>query len=98
MFGELIRCAARFPRLQVWAFGSALRSDQPNDLDVLIIYHDRAEVDELRNMGWWEISVPPLDIIAMTPDEEEHYGFITETGAVCLHPQNGTFSSSAVPD
>ncbi|MFS8102709.1 nucleotidyltransferase domain-containing protein [Lentzea alba] len=98
VLGELIRCAATFPGLQVWVFGSTLRSSQPNDLDVLVIYQDRAEVDELRKMGWWEISVPPMDIIAMTEDEEQHYGFITETGAACLHPLNEAFSSPAVPD
>ncbi|SES43484.1 hypothetical protein SAMN04488000_13160 [Lentzea albida] len=81
--------------MQVWAFGSALRSDRPNDLDVLIIYQDRAGVDELRSAAWWEISFPPLDIIAMTEDEERHYGFITGTNAVRLHPTGANPSAGS---
>jgi hypothetical protein len=83
---ELCRCAARLPDLELWVFGSMLRSERPNDLDVLIVYNDRADVVALRDMGFWEVSVPTVDIIAMTPDEERHYQFITITGAVRLHP------------
>jgi hypothetical protein len=42
---ELCRCADRFPNVEVWTFGSMLRSPRPNDLDVLIIYKDR--------LTWW---------------------------------------------
>jgi hypothetical protein len=63
-----------------------LRSDRPRDLDVLIIYNDRADLAALREMGWWEITAPAVDIIAMTPDEEHHYKFIEVTGAVRLSP------------
>lgn len=63
-----------------------LRSERPNDLDVLIIYDNRADVTALRNMVLWEVSVPTVDIIAMTPDEEHHYQFIKITGAVRLSP------------
>jgi hypothetical protein len=37
-------------------------------------------------MGLWEVTVPPVDIIAMTPDEEDHYQFIAITDARLLHP------------
>jgi predicted nucleotidyltransferase len=83
---ELCRYAERFPGLEVWAFGSMLRSDRPHDLDVLIVYNDRADVVALRDMGLWEVTVPMVDIIAMTPDEEYHYQFIEVTGALRLHP------------
>jgi predicted nucleotidyltransferase len=82
---ELCRCAARIGGLEVWAFGSMLRSDAPSDLDILIIYNERTDVDALRDMSLWEVTVPVVDIIAMTPDEEDHYQFIKVTGALRLH-------------
>jgi hypothetical protein len=72
--------------LQVWAFGSMLRSDRPRDLDVLVIYNDRADLVALREMAWWEVSAPTVEIIAMTPDEEYHYDFIEVTSAMRLSP------------
>jgi hypothetical protein len=83
---ELCRCAERFPGLEVWAFGSMLRSDTPHDLDILIVYNDRADVVALRDMSLWEVTAPAVDIIAMTPNEEYHYQFIEMTGALRLHP------------
>jgi predicted nucleotidyltransferase len=83
---ELCRCARNFPDVEVWAFGSMLRSENPNDLDVLIIYKDRNDVIALRGMGLWEVTLPPVDIMAMTPDEEHHYQFIKITNARRLHP------------
>jgi hypothetical protein len=62
-----------------------LRSDAPRDLDVLIVYKSRADVVALREMGLWEVTVPPVDVIAMTSDEEDHYRFIEITGAIRLH-------------
>lgn len=83
---ELCMCAEKFPGLEVWAFGSMLQSDRPHDLDVLIIYNHRADLVALRDMGLWEVTAPPVEIIAMTPDEEHHYQFIKVTGALRLHP------------
>jgi predicted nucleotidyltransferase len=83
---ELCRCAANFDDLEVWAFGSAIRSDSPNDLDILIIYSERAEVVALRRTSLWEVMVPPVEIIAMTRDEEREYDFIAITRAIRLHP------------
>lgn len=86
---ELCRCAERFSTMQVWAFGSMLRFDNPRDLDVLVIYNDRADVVAIRDMGFWEVAIPVVDLIAMTPDEERHYRFIETTGALRLHPEAG---------
>jgi hypothetical protein len=86
ILNELCRCAEKLPELEVWAFGSMLRSNRPHDLDVLIVYNDRAQLSALRDMGLWEVTAPTVDIIAMTPDEEYHYQFTTATGALRLHP------------
>ena len=86
ILNELCRCADRFPGLEVWAFGSMRRSDRPHDLDVLIVYDDREDLNALRDMGLWEVTAPTVEIIAMTPDEEHHYQFIKRTGALRLHP------------
>jgi hypothetical protein len=61
--------------LQVWVFGSALRRDDPGDLDVLLVYEDRQSVVALRAMQLWGEFSPPCDIIAMTPRELEGYDF-----------------------
>ncbi|MER8116485.1 nucleotidyltransferase domain-containing protein [Streptomyces sp. NPDC094031] len=78
---ELCECAAGFPGMEIWVFGSMLRSEQPRDLDVLIIYGCREDVTSIRKMGYWELSLPPVEIIAMTRDEESHYDFINITNA-----------------
>lgn len=83
---ELCRCAGYLPGLTVWAFGSMLRTRAPRDLDVLVVYDDRADVIALRAMKLWEVNVPVVDLIATTPDEEKHYEFIKTTGAVRIHP------------
>jgi hypothetical protein len=83
---KLCRCAERYPTIELWAFGSMLRSHTPRDLDVLVIYNYRPDVIAMRAMGLWEVTIPRMDIIAMTPDEEQHYGFIKLTGAIRLHP------------
>lgn len=83
---ELCRCADRCSGLDVWAFGSMMWSESPSDLDVLIIYKNRDDLMTLRDMGLWEVTLPPVDIIAMTSDEESHYQFIKVTDAQRLHP------------
>lgn len=70
--------------LQVWVFGSALRRDDPKDLDVLLVYEDRQSVVALRAMQLWGEFSPPCDIIAMTPRELEEYDFVATTQAVRL--------------
>lgn len=65
----------------MWLFGSALTGGAPADLDVLVVYRDRADVVALRSARWWADCDPPLGIIAMTADEERHYAFIETTAA-----------------
>jgi len=81
ILGELCRCAELFPDLELWVFGSVLTSQTPRDLDVLIVYSRRQDVQALRAMGYWEMAIPEVDIIAMTIDEVDHYEFIHVTGA-----------------
>jgi hypothetical protein len=82
--GEFCEAAACFPLLEVWLFGSALCSPDPADLDVLVLYEERADVQALRSASRWQHRDPPLHIIAMTAGEERFYGFKAVTGAVRL--------------
>jgi hypothetical protein len=82
--GLLVEAARGLPPLQVWLFGSALRTCTPADLDVLLIYEDRSTVMALRGMKPWDEFDPPCDIIAMTLLEEREYAFIAGTRAVRL--------------
>lgn len=75
---------ARQRPVEVWLFGSVLRSDHPADLDVLVVYRNRADVVALRAADWWQECEPPLDIIAMTRAEEQHLAFVAGTRAVRL--------------
>jgi predicted nucleotidyltransferase len=84
---RLCNLAANLHGIEVWAFGSMLRSDEPHDLDILILYENRDDVTALRNQELWEVCLPPVDIIAMTASEQKHYNFISITGAVRLHPR-----------
>ncbi|MFG2045754.1 hypothetical protein [Dactylosporangium sp. NPDC048998] len=81
---EFCRLAAEFPELQVWLFGSALKSSSPADLDVLVTYQDRSIVVALRAARGWDDYDPPLRIIAMTRGEERFYDFKASTGAMRL--------------
>jgi predicted nucleotidyltransferase len=81
---RLTEAARSLPSLEVWLFGSALRSECPADLDILLIYEDRSAVVALRKMNRWEDMCPPFHLIAMTPREVDEYDFIRHTGAVRL--------------
>ncbi|MEU0213230.1 hypothetical protein [Streptomyces canus] len=80
----LIEAAQGLPSLEVWLFGSALRSQRPADLDILLVYEDRSAVVALRTMNSWEEMCPPFHLIAMTSREVDEYDFIRRTGAVRL--------------
>jgi hypothetical protein len=80
----LTEVAHSLPSLQVWIFGSALRSERPADLDILLVYEDDSAVVALRKMKGWEDACPPFHIIAMTRREVDEYDFIRGTGAVRL--------------
>ncbi|CAM5507644.1 hypothetical protein [Streptomyces canus] len=54
--------ARALPSLEVWLFGSALRSERPADLDILLIYEDRSAVVALHRMNRWEDLRPPFHL------------------------------------
>jgi hypothetical protein len=87
VLAKLCACAAQFPDLQIWAFGSMLRVQRPQDLDVLILYTNPDDVNALYAMHLWEVTLPLLHIIAMTPDEEHDYDFVKVTGAIRIFPE-----------
>lgn len=82
----------RIPReSKFYIFGSALTSDYPNDLDVLVIYdplvcppqdaysfHREAMLDLEANLDM------PVHITLLTPSEESGTEFIKRTGAIEL--------------
>jgi hypothetical protein len=78
---SLCELAKTMPGLQLWLFGSALRSRSPRDLDVLIVYSFREDVATIRDARRWSDEQPPIEIIAMTIDEEQDYSFISGVGA-----------------
>ncbi|GAA3028630.1 nucleotidyltransferase domain-containing protein [Actinokineospora globicatena] len=73
------------PGLELYVFGSALTAtEHPDDLDILVIYRDARHVDHLRQLLYTADLDLPLDLVALTPEEETHYRFIARTGAVRL--------------
>lgn len=79
---QLCEIASHIGNLEIWVFGSALRSDSPSDLDALAIYGDRCDIVRLRGAKLWELLDPPIDLIAMTRAEESELEFISGTSAV----------------
>ena len=80
----LVEDAESLQGMEVWLFGSAVHSETPGDIDVLVVYQERATVQALRASQHWPDFSPPVNIIAMTPTEVEEYQFIETTGAVRL--------------
>lgn len=78
---DFCRLAEQRGVLEVWLFGSAMRSDTPADLDVLVLYDDRDAMVDLRQADYWETYSPPISLLAMTREEETFYDFISATGA-----------------
>jgi hypothetical protein len=79
---RLIDVTGADPSLSMWIFGSALVSDRPRDIDVLLVYENREGVLRVRHAERWDDFDPPIDLIAMTSDEEHHYDFVRITRAV----------------
>ena len=77
----LIEHAADIGDMEIWVFGSMLVHDDPADLDVAVIYDDRAKVTELRGRAYWELESPPVDILCLTHDEDSDLGFLSGAGA-----------------
>lgn len=78
---DLCAVAGTVPGLEMWLFGSAVNSRDPNDIDVLLIYSDLASVGAVRAQRWWADEDPPIHIIAMTEAEATEYDFIAATRA-----------------
>ena len=63
-------------KLRWFLFGSALNLDQfPNDLDVLVIYKDQDDPHVVRHIldRDFPLFYPPLHLVFLTEDEEQHY-------------------------
>ncbi|MEP6697640.1 MAG: hypothetical protein ABJA34_12315 [Pseudonocardiales bacterium] len=54
----------------------------PNDLDVAVIYEDRARLLDLRGRAPWELTAPPIDLIGLTPDEDADLAFLDGVQAI----------------
>lgn len=76
--------AEQIGELEIWAFGSMLRSAAPRDIDVLVVYRDPARLRELTESEPWELRFPPVDLIGMMPDEVSELNFLEVTSAVRL--------------
>lgn len=90
---QLVRLAEELGAIQVWLFGSALRSHTPRDLDVLVVYLDENVPRALRSDMLLELLSPPIDLIAMTPDEVDALDFLGTMPAICLYPLTRTTRS-----
>ena len=77
----LCEVAAQIGGLDVYAFGSSMRRDDPRDLDILIVYTDPAALNSLVSAHEWDLQVPPVDLIAMMPDEVVELRFLDVTRA-----------------
>lgn len=74
--GDLRRVVLTKPGVQMWLFGSALTSHRPADLDVLLVYCDLDDIEAIRSAHAWAEEIPPINIIAMTAQEESDYAFV----------------------
>ena len=82
----------RIPReSKLYIFGSALSSDYPNDLDVLVIYDPSACPPQVAYSFHREAMLDleasfhmPVHITLLTPSEESGTEFIKRTGAIEL--------------
>jgi predicted nucleotidyltransferase len=94
---QLVEVAEEAGAIEVWLFGSALRSSSPRDLDVLVVYLDERVPPALRSSAYLELLSPPIDLIAMTPDEVDELNFLVTVPAVRLYPEPEAELSSKAP-
>lgn len=87
---RLVELAEEAGAIQVWLFGSALRSPSPRDLDVLVVYLDENVPRTLRSSTFLELLSPPIDLISMTPDEVDELNFLVTVPATRLYPLPST--------
>jgi predicted nucleotidyltransferase len=72
---------------EVWLFGSALRSNQPSDLDVLVVYEDGRMSDALQlrerlTSVASRVGLPSLHFVTLSASEEAAVNFAYWEGAV----------------
>lgn len=70
--------------IDIYIFGSALYSNMPNDIDILIIYGSEDELLYIKNAFSYLGLLYPLDIYYMTLIETQELNFIVKTNAVKL--------------
>jgi predicted nucleotidyltransferase len=89
VLSELVSICRTAGDIDLYLFGSALSSAEPNDIDVLVVYRSLATLNRFKDLtDELELS-PLLHIVAMTTDEEKQYDFVRTTGAVPLYRRDG---------
>ena len=68
--------------IEVYVFGSALTHEDPADLDILVVYQDRAGLRRFLNHVDCRSGALPIDVTAMTSSELESSGFLVRSKAV----------------
>ncbi|MFI1619673.1 nucleotidyltransferase domain-containing protein [Streptomyces lydicus] len=91
VISQFLSCCSGHPsRIKLYTFGSVLRLDdhQPQDIDVLVLYK-RGDLDlahtvcnQMREL----ITYPPLDVLALSEDEERETDFISGAEATRIWP------------
>ncbi|WP_414496650.1 nucleotidyltransferase domain-containing protein [Streptomyces sp. CRN 30] len=89
---QVLACCSRLSsNTQVYVFGSAIHpgGHQPNDIDILVLY-DCSELpsahrfcSQLRALA----TFPPLDVLALSTDEESETDFICGVRAEKIWPE-----------
>lgn len=81
-FAVLKELALAQDALTVFVFGSILvRPDDAHDIDILVVYCDPLSMAHFRkSIEAVRLSLP-VDLLAMTPEEEKHYRFIEVSAA-----------------
>ncbi|WP_280865603.1 nucleotidyltransferase domain-containing protein [Streptomyces sp. SAI-127] len=88
---QVTECCADYPyRIDVYVFGSAAHSSKshPSDIDILVVYqrNDLNSAHELCNHLRNLITYPPLDVLALSEDEEAETDFIGNVEAKKIWP------------
>ncbi|WP_147949503.1 nucleotidyltransferase domain-containing protein [Paenibacillus sp. N3.4] len=69
--------------INIYVFGSSLENNEPNDLDILLIYDsDRVKIDEILNFRTYlynklsKLLMIPIDLSILSIQEENELNFI----------------------
>ncbi|WP_156135105.1 nucleotidyltransferase domain-containing protein [Arthrobacter sp. L77] len=85
VLAEVAAIAQAIGGIEVWCFGSVSRGPTARDVDLLVVYEERARVNEFRSKidEYGLFQVPPLlDLICMLPAEVKFYDFLRVTSAI----------------